>query len=133
MNHRSKKELNQDSLIEKNCKVCGRIIEPRKKWMKNWNEVQYCSDSCRKQRVSYLQRAKDEEAILELLSKRSMSASICPSEILSPAKKKDPVRMEEVRQAARRLVHKQKIEITQKGQVVDPSNFRGPIRLRRKI
>ena len=38
---------------------------------------------------------------------------------------------EEARRAARRLVHRGKVEITQKGRVVDPGDFRGPIRIRR--
>ena len=38
--------------------------------------------------------------------------------------------MEEVRRAARRLVARGELEITQGGRVVDPSEFKGPIRLR---
>ncbi len=73
-----------------------------------------------------------ETAILMQLKSRARDATICPSEILAPEDKKNKEKMERVREAARRLVHKQKIEITQKGQVVDPSDFRGPIRLRLK-
>jgi hypothetical protein len=40
--------------------------------------------------------------------------------------------MEQTRQAARRLVAKEEIVILQKGQIVDPSTAKGPIRLRRK-
>lgn len=71
-----------------------------------------------------------EEAILALLQKRGSEKTICPSEILADADKQNRKKMEEVRQAARRLVHAGKIEILQKGNVVDPSEFRGPIRLR---
>ena len=38
--------------------------------------------------------------------------------------------MEPVREAARRLAARGAIEITQRGAVVDPLSFRGPIRLR---
>ena len=38
--------------------------------------------------------------------------------------------MEPVRQAARRLAARGVLDITQKGLVVDPAAFRGPIRLR---
>ena len=40
--------------------------------------------------------------------------------------------MEHVRRSARQLVHSGLIEITQGGKVVDPSDFKGPIRLRLK-
>jgi hypothetical protein len=39
--------------------------------------------------------------------------------------------MEAVRRAARRMMAKGQIEITQGGKVVDPSSAKGPIRLRR--
>ena len=33
---------------EKICVTCGRVMTWRKAWAKNWAEVKYCSDSCRK-------------------------------------------------------------------------------------
>lgn len=112
------------------CVVCGRVIEPRKKWLKNWAEVKYCSDACRRRRQSNLK--VDEEAIVALLKTRGAGKTICPSEILEGNEKSDHSRMEQVREAARRLVQQNLIEITQKGRVVDPSAFKGPIRLRLK-
>ena len=41
--------------------------------------------------------------------------------------------MERTRQAARRLFETGKIEILQKEGVVDPSTFKGPIRLRKRV
>ena len=41
--------------------------------------------------------------------------------------------MERTRQAARRLYADGEIEILQKGGVVDPSTFKGPIRLRKRV
>ena len=38
--------------------------------------------------------------------------------------------MEPARQAARRLVARDLVDITQSGRVVDPSTARGPIRIR---
>lgn len=73
-----------------------------------------------------------EQKILELLSKRSFDSSICPSEVLPAEEKKDKIKMELVREAARRLVHQNKIIITQKNQIVEPSDFKGPIRLKLK-
>lgn len=69
---------------------------------------------------------------MQLLSQRARGATICPSEILSPEQKQDERRMEMVRQAARRLQRQGQIDILRRGQVVDPDQFRGPIRLRRR-
>ena len=67
---------------------------------------------------------------MELLSLRAASATICPSDVLPHDLKSDSEQMELVRQAARRLVHQDKIRILQKGKIVDPSEFKGPIRLK---
>ncbi|MBL21619.1 MAG: hypothetical protein CMJ37_02065 [Phycisphaerae bacterium] len=116
---------------EKDCQACGRTIQWRKKWAKNWDQVKWCSDRCRRQKVRLLDR-KLEEAIESLLQDREFSGSICPSEA---AKSVDPLNwrelLEPARSAARRLVTAGTHEITQKGQIVDPSRARGPIRIRR--
>jgi hypothetical protein len=117
---------------EKTCAACGRRIEWRRKWARCWNEVKYCSDACRKRKPDSAGRAL-EEAILALLAQRAEDATICPSEA---ARKQFPGdwrdRMEDTRRAARRLVHAGKVEILQGGQRVDPSEFKGAIRLRLK-
>lgn len=112
----------------KNCTVCGREITWRKKWERCWDDVKYCSDKCRGSKGTL--NKGYEERILEILQGRDAGKTMCPSEVLPQEQKQDKAIMEEVRQAARRLVHRGLIEITQKGQVVDPSAFRGPIRLR---
>ena len=118
----------------KTCVVCGRTIEWRKKWERNWSEVRYCSDACRRDKLGDDDRALDA-AILELLSQRAAGATICPSEAAKAVGGiEDEARwralMEPARQAARRLVAAGEIGITQKGNVVDPSTAKGPIRLR---
>jgi Protein of unknown function (DUF3253) len=70
--------------------------------------------------------------ILDLLRERGPTKTICPSEVLSDNDKQKPELMEEVREAARTLASQQRIEITQRGKVVDPAQFKGPIRLRLK-
>jgi len=35
-------------LPTKICLVCGRPFLWRKKWKKNWDEVKYCSEKCRR-------------------------------------------------------------------------------------
>ena len=114
---------------EKTCAVCGRRIEWRKKWERDWDEVRYCSNACRRRRLSALDRDL-EKAILDLVSSRN--GTICPSEAaraVSPDQWRDM--MEESRMAARRLVASGHVEITQNGRVVDPSTAKGPIRIRR--
>ncbi|WP_372973847.1 DUF2256 domain-containing protein [Muriicola sp.] len=36
-------------LPTKTCKYCGRPFSWRKKWEKNWDEVRYCSERCRRE------------------------------------------------------------------------------------
>lgn len=103
------------------------MIEWRANLSKNWESVKYCGEKCRRNKKTL---HNDYEAqILALLQRRPSESTICPSEILPAELKKDPTQMELVRQAARRLVHQNKIRILQKGKEVDPSDFRGPIRL----
>lgn len=99
-------------------------------WAANWDTVRYCSDACRRRKVS----AVDERlsaAIVALLQGRARGATICPSEA---ARAVDPdgwrELMEPARRAARRLVVAGVVEITQGGRVVDPSTAKGPIRVR---
>lgn len=110
------------------CESCGRTIEYRKKWEKNWNSIKYCSDECRKNKNNF----DYSEQILNLLKQRALTSSICPSEVLPIEQKQDHQMMEHVRRSARKLAHADLIEITQKGKPVDPENFKGPIRLKLK-
>ncbi len=116
---------------EKPCERCGRTMQWRAKWAKNWDSVKYCSDACRKQRLTAIDIAL-EQAIVELLNARARDASICPSEAAQQVGGEDWQRlMEPARMAARRLVAQEKVQITQGGRVVDPSRAKGPIRIRR--
>jgi hypothetical protein len=103
----------------------------RKSWEKNWDNVRYCSDACRKVKVNDTDRAL-ESAIQSLLDQRARDATICPSEAARLVGG-DEWRelMEPARRAARRLVAQGVVDITQKGTVVDPSSAKGPIRIRR--
>ena len=117
---------------EKPCASCGRRITWRKKWARSWDAIAYCSDACRKRRVHDVD-VRLEEAILKLLSERAADDSICPSEAARRVGGEDAWRtlMEPARAAARRLVVRGAIEITQGSRRVDPSTAKGPIRLRR--
>ncbi|PKP17062.1 MAG: DUF2256 domain-containing protein [Bacteroidetes bacterium HGW-Bacteroidetes-23] len=39
------------NLPEKICKTCGLPFSWRKKWEKNWEDVLYCSEKCRRNKV----------------------------------------------------------------------------------
>ena len=116
---------------DKVCERCGRTMQWRAKWARDWNEVKYCSDACRKQRLTAVDTAL-EDAILQLLNARARDASICPSEAARAVGGESwQSLMEPARKAARRLVAQEKVQITQAGKVVDPSRAKGPIRIRR--
>lgn len=121
-------------LPTKTCAVCGRVITWRRKWARDWDNVRYCSDACRRRarNAAASQRDADlERAVLTLLQSRHRDATICPSEA---ARVVDPENwrtlMEPARAAARRLVDQGLVQITQHGRPVDPSTARGPVRVR---
>lgn len=116
----------------KTCASCGRTIQWRKKWERDWDSVRFCSAACRRRGVTTVD-AQLESTILELLAQRSPTSSICPSDAARAVGQPDDWRdlMEPARRAARRLVAAGEVEITQHGHVVDPSTAAGPIRIRR--
>ena len=116
----------------KTCVACGRTIEWRKKWERDWDQVRYCSTACRRYGITDTDRAL-EASILDLLAARSRTSTICPSEAARAVGSDDGWRelMEPARRAARRLVAAGEVEVTQGGRVVDPSTAKGPIRIRR--
>lgn len=119
------------------CASCGRTMTWRKAWERNWENVRYCSDACRRRRVTAVDRDL-EAAILRLLDARGSGTTICPSEAARQVADRrgtaDEWRtlMEPARRAARRLVAADEVVITQAGRPVDPSTARGPIRIRRR-
>jgi hypothetical protein len=67
-----------------------------------------------------------------LLAQRAEGATICPSEA-ARAVGGDDWRdlMQPARDAARQLVDQGEVEVTQRGEVVDVTTARGPVRIRR--
>lgn len=114
----------------KACVVCGREITWRKKWARDWANVKYCSDACRRRKTSDTD-AELESAMIRLLAERGVGKTICPSEAARAVGAAEwEGLMEATRMAARRLVERGEIVITQGGKIVDPSRARGPIRLK---
>ncbi|MFC3688253.1 DUF3253 domain-containing protein [Aquipuribacter hungaricus] len=118
----------------RSCVVCGRTIGWRAKWARSWDQVRYCSDGCRGRGLQPVDTAL-EESLLDLLGRRAATATVCPSEAARAVGGADEAAwrplMEPARMAARRLVARGEAEITQGGQVVDPSTAKGPVRVRR--
>ncbi|HSP19053.1 MAG TPA: DUF2256 and DUF3253 domain-containing protein [Myxococcaceae bacterium] len=125
----AKERKPRSRLPEKTCAVCGRTITWRKAWSRTWDQVRYCSDACRARR-SQASDGTLEARILALLQARARDASICPSDVARSVAEDWRPLMEPVREAARRLVARGVLEITQGGRPVDPSHARGAIRLR---
>jgi hypothetical protein len=46
------KKPKKADLPTKDCPVCRRPFAWRKKWEKNWDDVKYCSEKCRKSRAA---------------------------------------------------------------------------------
>ncbi|MCK6640991.1 MAG: DUF2256 domain-containing protein [Bacteroidia bacterium] len=44
------KTVKKQNLPEKICLRCSRPFSWRKKWSRCWDEVKYCSDTCRNQK-----------------------------------------------------------------------------------
>ena len=121
-----------DAHEPKSCAVCGRTITWRKKWERDWDQVRFCSQTCRSRGLTAIDHAL-EQGIRSKLASRARSSSICPSEVARGVGGEDWAElMEPTRMAARRLVAAGEVEITQGGRVVDPSTAKGPIRIRRR-
>ncbi|MEQ8850079.1 DUF3253 domain-containing protein [Botrimarina sp.] len=77
------------------------------------------------------QREAIERAIFDLLAQRGARKTICPSEAARRVRPADwrPL-MEATRRVATDLADAGRLEVTQRGQVVDPRKAKGPIRLR---
>lgn len=41
---------NKSALPSKPCAVCGRPMSWRKAWARDWEQVRYCSEACRRRR-----------------------------------------------------------------------------------
>ena len=134
MAHRQRIPASSDSTgaqDDKTCASCGRRIQWRAKWANNWDAVKYCSAACRSHGVNATD-VRLEETIVTLLNARARDATICPSDAartIGGEEWRDL--MEPARRAARRMVARGDLQITQGGSVVDPSTAKGPIRLRR--
>lgn len=116
----------------KTCASCGRTIEWRKKWERDWDSVRYCSTACRRRRTSPQDEAL-ETAIRDLLARGSRTAGVGATDVAREVGGDDwRAVVEPARRAARRLVAAGEVELVQGGRVVDPSTAKGEFRIRRR-
>ncbi|MGB0981517.1 MAG: DUF2256 domain-containing protein [Winogradskyella sp.] len=48
------KGVKKQHLPKKQCEVCKKPFVWRKKWEKNWENVKYCSEKCRKNKIKQI-------------------------------------------------------------------------------
>ncbi|WP_299117344.1 DUF2256 domain-containing protein [uncultured Winogradskyella sp.] len=46
------KGIKKQNLPSKMCPTCKRPFSWRKKWERDWENVKYCSDKCKKQKIT---------------------------------------------------------------------------------
>jgi hypothetical protein len=114
---------------DKTCASCGRRIQWRAKWARSWDDVRYCSDACRRRKLTPVDLRLDE--VLRGLVGQAGRRGVDPDDA---ARSVDPGAWEDLhepaRRAARRLVAAGAAEMVQGGRVVDPSTARGVVRVR---
>ena len=115
---------------EKTCAGCGRRIEWRQKWARDWDAVRWCSDACRRRGLTAVDERLD--ALLRTMLGKAGRAGVDPEDAARALAPDDwRSEREPARRAARRLVASGAAEMTQAGRVVDPSTAKGPVRVRR--
>jgi hypothetical protein len=114
---------------DKTCASCGRRIQWRAKWAKSWDDVRYCSDACRRRKLTSVDVRLEE--LLRALVETAGRQGVDPDDA---ARSVDPQAWaalhEPARRAARRLVAAGAGEMVQGGRVVDPSTAKGGVRVR---
>jgi hypothetical protein len=114
---------------DKTCASCGRRIQWRQKWARSWDDVRYCSDACRRRKVTTVDVRLED--LLRALVEQAGRKGVDPDDA---ARCVDPQAWqtlhEPARRAARRLVADGVAEMVQGGRVVDPSTAKGDVRVR---
>lgn len=110
----------RQALPTKTCLRCGRSFTWRRKWARDWENVRYCSNACRRSAGTTIERER-EEGILTALARAGREGI----ELSALARKNEEI--ESFRQAARRLAMQGRISILQKGRPVDSDTMRGPV------
>ena len=112
----------------KRCASCGRSFEYQKRWAATWSNVRYCSKRCRQEKLEKRDKSL-EEAILAALSNQPKGTAVDMQKL---AETNQQIPLERSRRAVHRLAAAGKLEVLQKGRVVDPSRAKGATQLRLK-
>lgn len=104
----------------KSCVVCGRIIPWRRAWARDWEAVRYCSQGCRRHRLT----AQDQALEAALREQLRAHGAADPGQLEGDR--------EAARRAARRLVAQGEAVAVQGGRPVEVSTARGAFTLRRR-
>lgn len=117
---------------DKTCATCGRPFSWRKKWARNWDEIRYCSDACRRHKPDAADRALEAalRAALDRTGRADPEAAVRVSG--GDATGGAARTREAARRAARRIAATGEAEVVQHGRVVDAGTARGPFELRRR-
>jgi hypothetical protein len=114
---------------EKRCLACGRWFSWRKKWESCWEQVAYCSKSCRTMRLSEEERSLTP-VLFELLEERAAPKTLCPSEVARRASADDWRRhMPVIRDIVGRLASFGAVTVTRRGEPIDPRFVSGLFRV----
>ncbi len=115
-----------NTVESKICLSCGREMTYRKKWEKNWDEVKYCSDECRRNKNKYDFR----ETILNALNQATTKSILSVEDVIKTLDSTTPDTVEHIRRSVRLLYHEKKIEVLQNNKIIDGGNFKGAISFR---
>lgn len=78
---------------EKTCATCGRRIEWRKKWERDWKNVRYCSQRCRTRKIRPLD-GELERHVIALIESGSNSIRLPDAaRAVDPSTAKGPIRI----------------------------------------
>lgn len=118
---RSRSSAPQDKL----CLRCGRVIQWRRKWAKDWEHVRYCSKACRSAGLT-----QQDHDIQRVMLEALRADGRLEVGAFAQAQGWDASQREAVRMAARRIVMEHPASLWQQGRRVDASTARGDFELR---
>lgn len=108
----------------KNCAVCGRRMDWRKRWRNNWQSVKYCSSSCRRSSRD-VERHNLETRILAMLNQQPGKACLdldgMTAKLFDASSRSFHQHRVSVHNAARRLCNRGVTSLFRQGRPVDPS------------
>ncbi|MCH8551738.1 MAG: DUF2256 domain-containing protein [Natronospirillum sp.] len=65
-NRNRRRSTDKADLPSRPCQTCGRPFSWRRKWARDWDQVRYCSDRCRRARPT-ASRANDSDQAVDSL------------------------------------------------------------------